>query len=111
MSSLSPAVSPGSRGLARRFGAGEAALERRAAACRAALVGQYAACHAVEPWKCVVRDIVEPPPGHEERLGYDVLRRLGGGAAQGVAPHRRVVLPEQVLETLLSCRRRQFVPL
>ena len=84
----------------RGAGKGEAPLERGAPVGRPALVGEDPARDPVQPGERVLRHVVEAAPGDEEGVGHDVLRRLGRRTAESVRPHERVVLSEQVFESL-----------
>jgi hypothetical protein len=51
-----------------------------------------------QPWQRRLRYVVEPPPDDEERLGDDVIDRLGRHPAPSVGPDRGVVCAKQRLK-------------
>ena len=77
-------------------------FEDRAAIGRPALVGEHPARDPVQPRQRVVRNIVEPAPGHQKRLGHHVLREIAWGATERIAADCAVVLTKQLLEPVLA---------
>ena len=66
------------------------------------MVGQYTSRDAVQPWQRVGRDIVEPSPGDQKRLGHRVLGEITGGATERISADGAVVLTKQLLEPGLA---------
>jgi hypothetical protein len=82
--------------------------ERRTAALAPVVVGQHPPGHAVQPQPGfgVARDVVQPSPGGQERLGDDVGRVVGtAGAPQHVAQDRTAVRRVHRLEAALALSR------
>jgi hypothetical protein len=60
----------------------------------AVLAQNHVAGHAVEPRQRLVGDHVEAPPGHEERLGGDLVREIRAQPPMRECMHARVVRRE-----------------
>lgn len=64
--------------------------------------GDYISSHAEKPRERFSRDLVQPPPGDEERLRYHVLRFFRRDAPQSESHHGTAMPREVALELLLS---------
>jgi hypothetical protein len=96
-------VDPGSDRLGRRaYLTSETIGQALATTTPALLVGDHTTRSAVEPESgCVIRrDLVEPAPGCEERLGHHIPGVIGSHPPDRVPEHTVIVLLVQGLEAL-----------